>query len=133
MTRPPIDQQVTFLYTRDLAATAHFYETVLRLPLALDQGSCRIYRVSRDGFLGFCQRDDAPARPAGVIFTLVTPDVDAWHRYLSEQGIALEKPPTFNPAYNIYHLFLRDPNGYLIEIQRFQDPAWPAVDREVGR
>jgi hypothetical protein len=26
---------------------------------------------------------------------------------------------------NIYHCFLRDPNGYLIEIQRFLDPAWP--------
>jgi extradiol dioxygenase family protein len=25
-----------------------------------------------------------------------------------------------------YHLcFLRDPNGYFIEIQQFLDPAWP--------
>ncbi len=31
-----------------------------------------------------------------------------------------------NPEYRIYHCFLRDPDGYQIEIQRFDDPAWPA-------
>ena len=54
------DQQITFLYTRDLAATARFYEDVLGLPLTVDQGDCRIYRVSRDGYVGFCQRAAAP-------------------------------------------------------------------------
>ena len=54
----PFDQQVTFLYTRDLAASAHFYAEVLGLPLVLDQGLCRIYRVSGDAFLGVCQRDE---------------------------------------------------------------------------
>jgi len=44
MTHPPIDQQITFLYTRDLATTARFYEQVLGLPLAVDQGDCRITR-----------------------------------------------------------------------------------------
>ena len=42
MERPSIDQQVTFLYTIDLEATAVFYETILELPLILDQGACRI-------------------------------------------------------------------------------------------
>ena len=125
MPRPTIDQQVTFLYTRDLAATAVFYEEILQLPLVLDQGSCRIYRVSGDGFLGFCQRQEAPEKPQGVIVTLVTAEVDTWYAYLNEQGVAFEKPPAHNPAYNIYHCFLRDPNGYLLEIQRFEDPLWP--------
>ena len=127
MPHPSIDQQVTFLYTRDLPATAHFYEEVMNLPLVLDQGSCRIYRISRDGFLGFCERVETPEKPSGVIFTIVTHEVDEWHRYLSEQGVAFEKPPTYNPTYNIYHAFLRDPNGYLIEIQQFFDPMWPAI------
>ena len=59
----------------------------------------------------------------GVILTLVTVDVDIWHGYLACQGVALE-PPTHNPTYGIYHFFLQDPNGYLIEIQRFDDPEW---------
>ena len=127
MTRPPIDQQITFLYTCDLAATARFYEEVLGLPLVLDQGDCRIYRVSDGACVGFCQRSSAPERPSGVILTLVTPEVDRWYRYLGDQGVVFEKPPALNPKYDIYHCFLRDPNGYLIEIQRFLDPAWPST------
>ncbi len=126
MSRPRIDQQITFLYTRDLEATARFYEEVLGLALALDQGDCRIYRTSADGYLGFCQRQSAPEEPGGIILTLVTQEVDAWYQYLSEQGVVFEKPPALNPEYEIYHCFLRDPNGYLIEIQRFE--AW-----DVGR
>ncbi len=126
MSHPKIDQQVTFLYTRDLQKTAIFYEEVLGLALVLDQGSCRIYRVSGDGFVGFCQREDAPRTPKGVIFTLVTSAVDAWYAFLSAHDVAIEKPPARNEAYHIYHFFLRDPNGYLLEIQQFLDPAWPA-------
>jgi catechol 2,3-dioxygenase-like lactoylglutathione lyase family enzyme len=126
MSRPQIDQQITFLYTRDLEETARFYEEVLDLPLALDQGDCRIYRASHDGFLGFCRRAVAPDAPQGVILTLVTSDVDEWFAYLQGRGVQFERPPVPNPNYNIYHCFLRDPNGYLIEIQRFNDPAWLA-------
>jgi catechol 2,3-dioxygenase-like lactoylglutathione lyase family enzyme len=124
MSHPPIKQQVTFFYTADLPATARFYEDILGLALVLDQGSCRIYQVAGNAFVGFCQR--AEALPPGVIFTLVTPAVDEWFVYLKNQGVFFEKPPTYNPTYNIYHCFLRDPNGYLIEIQTFLDPAWPS-------
>ena len=123
-TPAPFDQQVTFLFTNDLAKTVRFYEDVLQLPLVLDQGGCRIYRVSTDGFLGFCERA-TPERPDGVIVTLVSDRVDEWHSRLVALGVEIEKPPTFYEAYNIYHLFVRDPNGYLIEIQTFLDPAWP--------
>ncbi len=126
MPRPPLDQQVTFLHTQDLAATDRFYREIMNLDLVLDQGSCRIYRVGMDSFLGFCQRVETPEEPQGIIFTFVTQAVDEWHDYLSEKGVHFEKPPSLNPTYNIYHTFLRDPNGYLLEIQRFQDPAWPA-------
>jgi catechol 2,3-dioxygenase-like lactoylglutathione lyase family enzyme len=60
-----------------------------------------------------------------VILTLVSTDVEGWHQFLVERGVPVEKPPTFNAKFNITHLFLRDPNGYLVEIQTFHDPAWP--------
>jgi catechol 2,3-dioxygenase-like lactoylglutathione lyase family enzyme len=127
MAHPPIHQHTTFLYTRDLAATAHFYEDVMDLQMVLDQDDCRIYRVGRDAFLGFCEREDAPEHPCGVILTIVTKEVDRWYRHLTRRGVAFEKEPVFNPEYDIYHCLLRDPNGYLIEIQRFEDPAWEEV------
>jgi catechol 2,3-dioxygenase-like lactoylglutathione lyase family enzyme len=129
MSRPGIDQQITFLYTRDLARTARFYEEVLELPLALDQGGCRIYRVNGEAYLGFCERESAPERPQGehlqnVLFTLVTQEVDAWYAYLHARGVPFDKTPAVDETYGIYHCFARDPNGYVIEIQRFLDANW---------
>ncbi len=128
MQRPPIEQQITFLYVADLAMTAQFYEKLLGLELALDQGTCRIYRTCPGAYIGFCQRQSGAALtsapPASVILTLVTPQVAEWHAFLSQQGVIFEKAPAFNPQYNIFHCFLRDPDGHLIEIQRFEDPAW---------
>ena len=110
MERPSIDQQVTFLLTTDLTATAHFYEDVLRLPLVLDQGSCRIYHVNGNAFIGFCERAD-PGDPPGLLFTLVTQEVDTWYQYLLEMDVAIEKPPTLNPQYNIYQMFYAIPTA----------------------
>lgn len=117
------DAQVTFCYCQDLKACAHFYEQVLGLPLALDQGGCRIYRTAAAAYLAFCRRATAPS-PDGIIVTLVSEDVDGWYARLMARGVEFEKPPGHHPQYHIYHCFLRDPNGYLIEIQRFEDPAW---------
>lgn len=117
------DSQITFCYTRDLKGTADFYENVLELPMVLDQGGCRIYRTSPGSFLGFCRRTET-GTPDGVILTLVTKDVDGWYRKLRSRGVEFENEPAFNPDYRIYHCFLKDPNGYRIEIQRFEDPRW---------
>ncbi|MCZ7679401.1 MAG: VOC family protein [Sandaracinaceae bacterium] len=72
--------------------------------------------------MGFCQRADAPRQPAGIILTLVTDDVDGWYQHLRAQGVTFEAPPAHSDTYRIYHCFLCDPNGYLLEIQRFDDP-----------
>ncbi len=122
MPHPAISEQITFLYTDNLQATADFYENLLGLELWLDQGTCRIYQVSADGYLGFCERANVLAEHPDVIFTLVTPeasDVDEWYQLLQAKGVQFEKAPAINPKYKIYHCFLRDPNGYLIEIQKF--------------
>ena len=115
-------QQITFLDTRDLARTSDFYERVLGLRLARDQGSCRIYHVTGSAYLGFCQRADAPAEPRGITLTFVTDRVDDVWAHLEREGVELVKAPADNPPYRIYNAFVRDPNGYLVEIQRFWEP-----------
>lgn len=117
-----VSQQITFLDTRDLARTADFYERILGLRLARDQGTCRIYHVSGEAYLGFCQRPDAPTEPRGLVLTLVTEQVDEWCAHLRRQGVEFVKEPAENPPYRIYNAFVRDPNGYVIEIQRFWEP-----------
>ena len=126
---PSFDQFVTFLYARDLERSTAFYGDTLGLPMVLDQGACRIFRIGRDAFLGVCRCSEArPCSPEGIIVTLVSADVDGCYEELLARGAVFEAPPRANPTYNIYHCFLRDPDGYQVEIQRFDDPAWPASD-----
>jgi catechol 2,3-dioxygenase-like lactoylglutathione lyase family enzyme len=123
LTGCPINQQITFLDTRDLGRTADFYERILGLRLARDQGTCRIYHVAGSAYVGFCERADAPpATAGGLTLTLITADVDEWCRHLKAHGVEFVKEPGDNPLYRIYNAFVRDPNGYLVEIQRFWEP-----------
>jgi catechol 2,3-dioxygenase-like lactoylglutathione lyase family enzyme len=123
----PVRQQITFLDTPDLARTADFYERILGLRLARDQGTCRIYHVCDGAYLGFCRRDPASAvapreAAAVVVLTLITDQVDEWCARLASEGVEIVKEPADNPPYRIYNAFARDPNGYLVEIQRFWEP-----------
>jgi catechol 2,3-dioxygenase-like lactoylglutathione lyase family enzyme len=119
----PVDAQITFLPVTDLARSAAFYEGALGLALVVDQGACRIYRVSAAAYLGICTRE-AAAPATGSIITLVSPAVDGWHRHLQAAGVEVVQPPTHSDRYRIYHAFYRDPDGHLLEIQEFDDPGW---------
>lgn len=124
MTSPRPTAAITFLGTHDLAATDRFYRRTLGLTLVLDQGTCRIYRAgASDAYLGFCRHLAVTDRP-GLILTLVVDDVDGWHRRLVATGAPVDAEPAHNPRYGIRHFFLRDPSGYRVEIQRFDDPGW---------
>ena len=136
MAAHPFDQSVTFLYTADAAASRRFYAEVLGLPVVLEQqGGCVIYEAAAGGrgFVGVCPargpRELAnPRTPGGVVFTLVTQQVEAWHAKLLAAGAEVLGPPAHAPDYAITGFFFRDPDGYLLEIQRFESPAWPAPE-----
>lgn len=120
---PPLTHQITFLFVADLHRAAGFYGGTLGLPMVVDQGDCRIYRVHGDAFVGICERTgDRSTR--GLLLTLVTDDVDEWHERLIEAGVRCDEPPATNDRYRIRHAFYRDPDGHRIEIQRFDDDEW---------
>jgi len=117
-----ISQLITFLHSNDINTTKHFYSDVLRLPLVRDQGTCVIFGVTENAFLGFCEHITPIQSDRSVILTLVTDDVDEWFTALTKKGIKVISEPEHNPKYHIYHFFFLDPDGYWIEIQRFDDP-----------
>lgn len=127
MNRPPIEQLITFIFPEDLAASTDFYETVLGLELVQDQGDCRIYRVAGEAFLGVCScRPGRSSQTSSLVITFVTPHVDEWYQYLKEKGVAVLAPPAETPSHRIYNFYARDPQGHVLEFQRFLDPTWPA-------
>ena len=114
---------ITFLFVADLETSHEFYAGALGLDLVVDQGDCRIYRVSGDAFVGICERPDRVADD-GLIVTLVVDDVDGMHDRLVGAGVGVESPPQQSDTYGIYHAFYRDPDGHAVEVQRFDDPGW---------
>lgn len=122
-------EQITFIYTADLDASARFYGEQLGLPLVVDQGSCRIYRVNAAAYIGICTSENAPTREEilakrQLILTWVVTDVRGRYEALRARGVTFESAPQVHPVFGIEHCFLRDPNGYLLEIQRFLDSDW---------
>jgi len=118
-----INAQITFLPSTDLERSRTFYEEVIGLELVTDQGTCHIYRVTNEAFLGVCIKDES-LRTDGVIITLVTDDVDGWCDRITATGGVIDHGPDHSERFGIYHAFLRDPDGNLLEIQRFDDSGW---------
>jgi len=117
------DAFISFLPSSDLVRSADFYERVLGLSLTLDQGTCRIYRVTDTAFLGVCQRETfTDVQP--VITTLVADDVDGWCEEIVAADWPIDVGPEHSQNYQLYHAFFKDPDGNLLEIQRFDDPQW---------
>ena len=116
---PEFDSQVTFVFVSDLARTATFYGETLGLEMVRDQGACLIYHVAGGAYVGFC--DHRPPDPGGLIITLVSDDVDGWAERLRDAGHEVEGPHA-NDRFELYHLFVPDPDGHLVEIQRFDEP-----------
>ena len=119
---PPVDELITFLYSADLERSHRFYGEVLGLDMVLDQGACRIYRVTGTGYVGLC--DHRPPNPPGTIVTLVTADVDGWYQRVTAAGVPTDGPPQHNERFAVYQFFATDPDGHTIEFQRF-GPEWP--------
>ncbi len=128
MPRPTIDQQISFVYCQDLEVCARFYTDILGFGLVIDQGDCRIFRVAGEAFVGLCRcRGGHSVSRDGVTLTLVTPDVDGWHGHLLKHNIEILAPPSERAEFQIYRFFARDPEGHLLEFQRFLSHDWPLV------
>jgi len=125
--RPSTDfnqKQITFLYYVDLPAAMRFYESVLGLTLAIDQGWSKIYRVTEGGYVGLVDETRGshrahPVKPVQLCIRVA--DVDAWHAYVATCGVAGLREPRSNAELKIRAFVFDDPEGYQIEIQSALD------------
>ena len=118
---------IAFRPVSDLAASRDFYQRDLGLELVRDQGACLIFRIAVGGYLGLCQAGydgrDAPLPvDERLMTTLVVDDVADVHARLLRLGVDVEAPPRHNERFGITQFFARDPDGYRVEVQRFDDP-----------
>ena len=122
MSKPerPNQLAITFFYYRDLPRAMAFYEDVMGLPLAIDQGWCKIYQLCPGAHVGLV--DEAKgmnkwAEVKPVQLCIRVPNVDAWYEYCT--GLALDNLSELfaNDQLGIRAFVFNDPEGYQIEIQ----------------
>ena len=106
---------ITFLGTEDLEKTSNFYQNVLGLTIYLDQDVCRIFNITNKSKIGFCEHIPVIHGEKSPIITLVTEEVDEMYRNITNSGVKVPEKPKINHKFNIYHFFLKDPNGYTLE------------------
>ncbi len=112
--------QISWVYTDDLEGTCRFYGDVLGLPLEREARTARLYRCTGESFIGVCRAfEDRVVEPRGGMTTFVTDDVDGWYGRLLDAGADVSSRPQVLEQFGIYTFFVRDPNGYVIEFQRF--------------
>ena len=68
-----------------------------------------------DGNRGF--HKPSPMKP--VMITILVPDVDAWYRHFITLGVPTLTEPKDDAALKTRMFLLKDPEGYVIEIQNF--------------
>jgi predicted enzyme related to lactoylglutathione lyase len=112
---------ITFLGTKDLNKTSKFYQNIIGLSLYKDQGVCLIFNVNNQSKIGFCEHMAPIHKGKSPIITFIADNVDEIYNKLIESGIDIKDKPKINHKFNIYHFFLKDPNGYTLEIQKFLD------------
>jgi catechol 2,3-dioxygenase-like lactoylglutathione lyase family enzyme len=112
---------ITFLGTEDLKKTSEFYQNILGLILYKDQGVCLIFNINNQSKIGFCRHLPVIHNEKSPILTFVTDGVDELYTRITNTGLVISEKPKLNHKFNIYHFFIKDPNGYTIEIQKFLD------------
>jgi catechol 2,3-dioxygenase-like lactoylglutathione lyase family enzyme len=120
-----IASQITFLYYKDLTAAQHFYEEIMGFELAEDQGWAKIYRVSGNAFVGLVDETRGSLKVqenSAVMLTLVSDDVRGWYEYLQEKDVEFVREFGISEEIQIEYFFIRDPGGYIIEIEKFLKP-----------
>ncbi|WP_299967237.1 VOC family protein [uncultured Roseobacter sp.] len=111
---------ITFQYYRDLAAAMRFYEDILGLTLAIDQGWSKIYRIDGQAHVGLVDETRGMKKwraEKTVQLCLRVPDVDAWYAWAKASAVANLSEMFDSAELGIRAFVMDDPEGYQIEVQ----------------
>ncbi len=111
---------ITFLYYRDLPGAQTFYETVLGLDLAIDQGWSKIYRICPGAHIGLVDESRGMNRwqPVKCVqVCLRVDDVDEWYAHVRRHEVQSLSEMFESEQLGIRAFVFDDSEGYQIEIQ----------------
>ena len=119
---------VQWLYYKDIPRMMAFYESLLGVSLAVDQGWAKVYQVAGSGFLGLVDgakglHGTTPEKCVTVSF--FTGNVEGWFaRAAARDDLRLRTPAVGDESGKVRIFVGYDPEGYFLEWDTFvPDPA----------
>lgn len=115
-----VEKLITFIYYRDLQKGIDFYENFLGFQLEIDQGFCKIYRISDSGYIGIVDEKKGmhkwnEIKPVQIC--LRVSNVQGFYEYCKEAKVYGLSELFINEEIKIKAFVFNDPEGYQIEIQ----------------
>jgi predicted enzyme related to lactoylglutathione lyase len=123
MPKLSIGANIIFTYYRDLARAADFYAQVMGLELVMDHGYAKVFQLTPHSFIGLVDSEKGTFKASEtkpVIIANVSDDVEKWYDHLVAHGVTIFKPIKDNPTLGLRGFSALDPEGYVLEFERFQ-------------
>ena len=113
------ESSINFYPCLDIEKTTDFYINEIGLSLYQDQGTCRIFDTGY-GYIGFCEYEDRIlCNKTCISFNVPTKeDVFKYYEKYKEKQMPGLTEPKKHPKYEVYSFFMKDINGYTLEIQK---------------
>jgi hypothetical protein len=126
---PRINGAVTLFYYDDIATAARWYEEVIGFEKLIDLGWLAMFQVADQAYLGLVSAEAGSQRPIpgankGAILSIVTTDLEKWHRRLFAAGVAgTGQGLEIGCAGLSIEFKVRDPGGYTLEFFEWLDAS----------
>jgi predicted enzyme related to lactoylglutathione lyase len=136
-TLPTILATNAFYYYQDLERAWAFYTETLGFSTVADYGFAKILRVGPTSFLTLVDEKEgmhSSSEPKSVTLAIVTDQIEGWWEYLSGAGVEMRSPFGFEEGRPHDGFVAIDPEGYLLEFERFNphpenEDLLPVLDR----
>ena len=124
---PDIVGSNAFYYYADVDAAWAFYRDVLGFETVADFGFAKIMRVAPASYLTLVDEAEgmhSSDEPKSVTLAVVTEEVEGWYDYLTGEGVPMRAElGTVEPGRAHDGFVAIDPEGYLLEFERFNPHA----------
>jgi predicted enzyme related to lactoylglutathione lyase len=114
-----VNEQIVFLYYKDLKVADTFFGTTLGLEKTTDMDWVKIFRTMAGSSIGCVQEGRGSLKTSvdkPVMVSWVVRDIESWHRTLAAKGVTIVKPLQTSSAPPMKSFLFQDPTGYTFEL-----------------
>jgi predicted enzyme related to lactoylglutathione lyase len=123
---PTILATNAFYYYQDVESAWRFYTDVMGFETTADYGFAKIMRVAEASYLTLVDEArgmHSSGEPKSVTLARVTDQVEGWYEYLQSKSVPVRASLDHREAQPHDGFVVIDPEGYLIEVERFNEHA----------